>query len=565
MPQPTDGAPRRSLSRLLVKSVLLLAWVVGLLISLLQVAYDLHEVRQLPAANLATVRGMLQEPLDAVVYGMDQARATDLVAGLLTLPYIREVRVVLDDGTLLAEATKPADNRPRRWLNDLLFGPPYDFSWSIRSPPGRKFEWLGEVHLIYDTHVEAEAFLARAGTILLGTMLYALVLAALLLLTYDRVLRRPLTNIIESIQATDIEHPESTRLAVPTGHAHTEIGQLVNMTNQHLGSIDRLLAQLREAEQRLNDHSDQLEQIVSERTRELSQSLEQLQNARERLINNERLASLGTLVAGVAHEVNTPLGIAVTASSVVGEALECIWTRFQAGSLTREEFAHLMRQANEGQLIVVGNLSRAAKLVRDFKQSAANQADETLCEYDIIQTTRALIASLHPETKKVPVQPSIEGPVSLMAVGYPGVLMQVLTNLLMNSVRHAFEGIALPKIQIAFREVDGQVELVYRDNGVGVPASLHSRIFEPLFTTRRGQGGTGLGLNIVYNLVTQKMGGQLEFWSVPQRGVTFRLRFALKLPRENDEAQGIWIENTQPAEGPPGWRQTPSVEASLFG
>ncbi|MDP3521236.1 MAG: HAMP domain-containing sensor histidine kinase [Hydrogenophaga sp.] len=533
----TVGPARRSLSRLLVKSVLIVAWTVGLLISLLQVAYDLHQVRQLPAANLATVRGMTQEPLDASVYGLDQARVADLLAGLMTLPYIREAKVVLDDGTVLAETTRPERASSMPWLNNLLFGPPRQFVWSIQSPSGRKFQWLGEIQITYDTHAEANAFLSRAGTILFGTMFYALVLAALLLLTYDRVLRRPLANIIQSIQAADVDRPESARLAVPPGHANTEIGQLAAITNLHLSSIDRLLTQLRQAEQQLNDYSDQLEVTVSERTRELSRSLDQLQNARDQLINNERLASLGTLVAGVAHEVNTPLGIAVTAASVVSEALDAIRAQFQADSLTREEFASLMRQANEGQLIVVGNLSRAAKLVRDFKQAAANQADETLCEYDIAQTTRALIASLHPETKKIPVQPRFDGPVLLKGVGYPGVLMQVLTNLIMNSVRHAFDGIAQPQIHIELCESGGQVELIYRDNGVGVPAALHNRIFEPLFTTRRGRGGTGLGLNIVYNLVTQKMAGQLDFWSAPQRGVTFRVRFALKQPWESQEAQ----------------------------
>ena len=240
--------------------------------------------------------------------------------------------------------------------------------------------------------------------------------------------------------------------------------------------------------------------------------------------------SVSPLVAGVAHEVNTPLGIAVTASSVVSEALDSIRDHFQTDSLTREAFAALMREAHEGQLIVVGNLSRAAKLVRDFKQAAANQADETLCEYDIAQTTRALIASLHPETKKIPVVPRFDGPVTLMGTGYPGVLMQVLTNLIMNSVRHAFEGVAKPLIAIELREAHGQVELIYRDNGMGVPAALHNRIFEPLFTTRRGRGGTGLGLNIVYTLVTKTLGGTIDVSNLPDSGACFRIRMPLVAP-----------------------------------
>lgn len=536
---PTQVHARRPLSGLLVKATLVVAWSAGLVISGLQIAYDLQQVRNTPDVNLATVRGMTQEPLDAIVYSMDKDRASDLLAGLLTLPYIRAAKVVLDDGTVLAEASHPLQEGQRAWVSHLLFGPPRQFVWSIHAPVTRSQQWLGEIQLNYDTHAEASAFLSRAAAILLGNMAYAFVLAALLLAAYDRLLRRPLTNIIQSIVEADTERPESTRLAIPPGHEDSEIGQLATITNLHLESIERLLAQLREAEQRLNQHSDRLEVTVAERTRELTRSLTQLQLARDQLISSEKMASLGALVAGVAHEVNTPLGIAVTAASVVGEALESIAEAVAHDALSKEQFQTLLRNANDGQHIVVSNLSRAARLVKDFKQTAATQVDESLCAYDMVQTLRALIASLRPETKKVPVVPQYFGPAELQGMGYPGVLMQILTNLIINSVYHAFEGVAHPRIRIEVRERDGQVELLYRDNGVGVPAALHTRIFEPLFTTRRGSGGTGLGLNIVYNLVTQKLGGALEFWSAPQRGVSFRLSFALKLnpePGDNDQA-----------------------------
>lgn len=528
MRSPGPEAPRRPLSRLLVKTTLTVAWSVGLFISLLQIMYDLQQVRRLPDTQLATVRGMTKEPLDAIVYGLDRNRASDLLSGLLTLPYIRAAKVTLDDGTVLAEASRPPQDSTPTWLNELLFGPSRQFSWSIHAPQGRPQQWLGEMQLSHDTHAEAAAFLSRASAILAGTMLYAFALAALLLVAYDQLLRRPLTNIIQSIWQADTERPESARLAIPSGHEGSEIGQLATITNLHLASIERLLAQLREAEQRLNQHSDQLEVTVAERTRELTRSLAQLQTARDQLISSEKMASLGALVAGVAHEVNTPLGIAVTAASVVSEALDAIAIEFARGGMTPEHFNTWMRNARDGQHILVSNLSRAARLVKDFKQTAANQVDESLCSYDLAQTIDTLIASLRPETKKIPVVPQYLGPKALPAMGYPGVLMQVLTNLIINSVRHAFEGVEHPRIQIQVSERAGQVELVYRDNGVGVPAALHARIFEPLFTTRRGHGGTGLGLNIVYNLVTQKLGGSLQFHSSPRGGVSFQIRFALK-------------------------------------
>lgn len=262
-----------------------------------------------------------------------------------------------------------------------------------------------------------------------------------------------------------------------------------------------------------------------------------LEVARDQLISSEKMAALGALVAGVAHEVNTPLGISITAASAVREGLVGMREDYQAQRMTRESFEQALDQAMEGLDMLDTNLMRASRLIKDFKQTAVHQTSERLCDFDVMETLRALLASLHPVTRRVPVRPMLGGPRKLPARGYPGALMQVLTNLIMNSVNHAFREVASPAIVIDVREGEHEWELVYSDNGVGVPHEYQARIFEPFFTTRRGRGGTGLGLNIVYTVVTQRMGGQLTFWSRPGQGVRLHLRLPRRLTSERPDSQ----------------------------
>ncbi len=383
---------------------------------------------------------------------------------------------------------------------------------------------------VVDTFHYGKVFLERALLTLLGTLFYALLLSLTLLWVFSVQVSRPLFSVIGSIAQVDMDCPEQARLHEPQGHADSEIGLLVRLTNQHLQAIALTLEQLRAAESSLKQYSDALESKVAERTLALSQSVEQLQQAQSQLIESEKLAALGGLVAGVAHEVNTPLGIAVTATSVLSETLDSLRQQFTAQTLTSQQFSDLLAQASDSTQMLVNNLQRAARLVRDFKQTAVDQVSEARSQFQVEQVLRALIASLHPETRKIPVEPLLECPSGLQMNSLPGVLTQVLANLILNSVRHAFADQAAPLIEIRLQEQGEQVLLDYRDNGCGVPESLRERIFEPFFTTKRGSGGSGLGLNIVYNLVTRKLGGKLEFSSQPGQGVHFRLSLPRELP-----------------------------------
>ncbi|WP_217564515.1 PAS domain-containing sensor histidine kinase [Vibrio cholerae] len=285
------------------------------------------------------------------------------------------------------------------------------------------------------------------------------------------------------------------------------------------------ITELKLAQLELQTLNQNLESEVAKRTLDLENSIEQLKATQNQLIESEKLAALGGLVAGVAHEVNTPLGIAVTASSVIIETTKELNDAFANQTLTSQQFSELMQRLNDTNTMLENNLNRAAKLIRDFKQTAVDQVSESRSQFSIYQVLSALIASLHPETRKTPVVPQLEGDERLMMNSLPGVLTQIVSNLVMNSINHAFSNTPNPTIIISFYQQDEDVILDYKDNGCGVEQKLHHKIFEPFFTTKRGRGGSGLGLNLVFNLATQKLMGKLNFSSNVGEGVHYVFTF----------------------------------------
>lgn len=297
------------------------------------------------------------------------------------------------------------------------------------------------------------------------------------------------------------------------------------------------ISALTQAKVELEDLNRTLENKVKERTQELENNMVTLQKTQDQLVESEKLAALGGLVAGVAHEVNTPLGISVTAASLIKEIIEELNQAFTDQTLSSVQFADSMERMSECTVMLENNLNRGSKLIRDFKQTAVNQVSECRSNFVIHQVLDALITSLHPETRKIPVTPTISGSDILSMNSLPGVLTQVFTNLIMNSINHAFaDSPAAAKISIRFYEQQDEVIFEYVDNGSGIEKALHQKIFEPFYTSKRGKGGSGLGLNLVFNLIHQKLAGCLDFESTVGDGVHFTFRVPKELPVTLDQA-----------------------------
>jgi len=294
------------------------------------------------------------------------------------------------------------------------------------------------------------------------------------------------------------------------------------------------------AEEEIRKLNEELEERVEIRTGELrlvnedlQSSLQQLKKTQEQLVQSEKMASLGGLVAGVAHEINTPVGVGVTAISHLQMKVEEYAALYHSGQLTRDDFESLLKSTTESSKIIHNNLDRAAELIRSFKQVAVDQTSNELRNFNLKGYLDEILQSLKPKLKNGAYEVTISCPEGISLYNHPGALSQVMTNLMMNSIIHGFEDCESGAINIKVSEKsDGTVHLDYSDNGKGISAENVKRIFEPFFTTRRGQGGSGLGMHIVFNLVTQTLGGQIHCSSIEGQGALFQIELpgAVKQP-----------------------------------
>ena len=264
-----------------------------------------------------------------------------------------------------------------------------------------------------------------------------------------------------------------------------------------------------------------LEEKVADRTRELSAALEDVQAMQHQMVESEKLAALGGLVAGMAHEINTPVGIAVTAASHLVDRTDELRAAWQAGSMKRSTLDHFIERVEDAGRLILTNLERSNELVQSFKQVAVDQSSEARRTFAVQEYLEDIVRSLRPSLKRAPQLIDIDCDAGLSITSYPGALAQVVTNLVMNSVVHGYHDGVSGRIRIRATARDGGIRLRYSDDGRGIPDDVRQHIFEPFFTTRRTQGGSGLGLHIVYNLATQRLGGTITVDSAPGQGTEF--------------------------------------------
>jgi signal transduction histidine kinase len=290
-------------------------------------------------------------------------------------------------------------------------------------------------------------------------------------------------------------------------------------------SIKLLGSDLTSANKKLLEYQEELEQTVANRTQELQQSLNSLTEAKTDLVEAEKMASLGRLVAGVAHEINTPLGIAITASSLIHEGTLDLKSSLKNNTVTKSGLTNYVNDIEQSIGMVQGNLKRAANLVSDFKQVAVLQSDERVKTFNLYEILETIVA--HNKTLHKQVTTDISGDKAIYIKQDPDAITRIFTNLYSNSCVHGFSGMDEGHINIEISQAGELVSIIYSDNGNGINEDNIEHIFEPFFTTKRGKGGTGLGMHIVYNLVTQSLKGQIQYNAEYCAGACFEISFKL--------------------------------------
>lgn len=381
---------------------------------------------------------------------------------------------------------------------------------------------------------EVRLFMWRAIAIAAAVFVVTLLVCWLATLKLRHRVIQPLEYIVDI--ASQVARDKNYTLRIPESRLDefNDLGQSLNIM---LERVQHQIARQQRAEKEASQLNLELEQQVTQRTKALRESnqellatLEQLHQYQGQLVESEKMASLGDMVAGIAHEVNTPIGLSVTASTLLQDKLAVMQEKFQQKRISTNEFARFLDDCDENLSIIYRNLNRAAELVTSFKQVAVDQSSEIDRTIEIHSFMRDVLTSVKPrrlDLEKFPIH--VHCAEGLSVITKPGPLNQILINLIVNSMVHGFDGRDSGTIDISFELIDDDLEITYRDDGNGVPFDIRKKIFDPFVTTKRGAGGSGLGLHLVYNLVTQVLGGNIHFFSEQQHGVEFIVRFPVRV------------------------------------
>jgi signal transduction histidine kinase len=368
-------------------------------------------------------------------------------------------------------------------------------------------DWL----IVLDVPVkEYTSSLNKMLMVAFGTTLGFVILIVILVIIFLKRLDSANISLLRSNE--ELERKVSLRTQELT--ATNE--ELIVMNEEILKANDKLNAEI--------DRSYQLQQEVQAKNSELSIALENLKSTQSYLIQSEKMASLGVLVAGITHEINTPIGVSITAASHFTELSKDLKNEFKAGFLDNQMIEEYLADMVEVSSIIQSNLRRASGLIQSFKQVSADQSSEEQRTFNVKSYIGEIIFSLQPKLKKTKIQIEVICEDNIDINSFPGAFSQILTNLIINSLIHAFDSASKGKIVIQAEKADNWLLLQYSDNGNGINSEVQPKIFDPFFTTNRGNGGTGLGLYILYTLIAQKFGGTIDCESTPEKGTKFNIK-----------------------------------------
>lgn len=533
-----------SIRNLSLRYVLLLALLVGLMVpSWLAFVYEKQEVQERLSKVLANDRDRyadllavsLREPLWQLAQGFAEPLVDTIMedpkVSAIVVRRLPEGQVFLRRGEVRRTDIESAEREIRMQGNTL----------------GTVTVHVNEDGVVAATSAAQQRFFWRTTFISLAAIL-------LIFATLHWRLTRPIGTLVNQSEAlADGRLDESV-----VWQRNDEVGRVGRSLEDTRRALSKLVGELRDvntslrseneqrkkAEAEIALHAEGLESRVAERTSELSDAnatlsvtLDNLRQTQNDLIESRKLASLGRMVAGVAHELNTPIGNALTVGSTLGQRVRDVQNLANTGQLKKSTLTEFLEATLEGSEVLERSLTRAASLVTRFKALAESDATEKLSTFDLVEVATVACASVQGGLKGGHIRLINEVPNGIPMTSYPDLMTQVLINLIGNAQVHAFEGKQVGEIRIhAICRADA-VEITVSDNGVGIAAEMESRIFDPMFTTRLGRGGMGLGLSVVHNIVTRQMGGKIQLQHVLPQGACFVLSLPLVAHAPISEAQ----------------------------
>jgi signal transduction histidine kinase len=559
------------LSRKLLTRVLSVYFILTLIVTFGQILTEYLNAKNHIESELQTLKNTFSTSLTRAIWELNTPQAISIAEGLMELPIVEGVQIrdentkyIADIGRTNKQASTPVGTGVMQDHPGGTFGYsfPLIFEFSGRTSKVGDVTLYSSVGIIF-SRIEVGIFFLIGNAIIKTAFLVFLFQNA-----FRQMLTDPLAELTQQISEFDVDRPEASKLQVRIDDDNelkllqTSYNELVDDLINFKQKLKFAQDDLTDANRKLDDQNISLEQEVAKKTaslskimldleqqkdeliikqrelrqenenrqyiedelrkrnNELAESMETLQLAKDQLVESERMASLGGLVAGIAHDVNTPLGVGVTAASFMQERIKNLNVAFEDKKLTSRTMSLFLTEAQQTTTLLLSNLNRASELVSSFKQVAVDQTSEAERDVDLKLYIQEVVQSLAPNFKN-----EVSCPDDLVIRCAPGVVAQIFTNMIMNSLIHGFENKKQGLIKVDIKNDGETITVHYKDNGKGLSQELLERHFDAFFTTKRGKGGSGLGTHIMYNLVTQTLGGQIKASSQEDQGIDYNITF----------------------------------------
>ena len=564
----------QGLSRKLLARVLSVYFVLTLIVTAGQIFTEYLNAKSHIEGELKTLKNTFSTALTRAIWELNTLQAKSIASGLMELPIVEGVQIRDEDSQYIADLGRTSrsfgESITRGEVRDHAGGT-FGYSFPLIFEFSGRTSLVGDVTLysssaIIFSRIEVGIFLLIGNAIVKTAFLVFLFMS-----TFRTMLTNPLNELTQQITDFNLDHPESSKLDLSIDEDNelkvleTSYNKLIDEMIEFQSKLTGTQNELQQANLRLDDQNISLEEEVAKKTAtlsrimmdleqqkdellinqrelrqenenrqfiedelrkrntELATSMETIQMAKDQLVESERMASLGGLVAGIAHDVNTPLGVSVTATSFLHDRVKKLQAAYDEKKLTGNTMTSFLSEAEQTITLLTNNLNRASDLISSFKQVAVDQTSEAEREINVSEYLTEVVQSLAPNFKKTQHSIDIHCPDDLSIKCAPGVLAQILTNMIMNSLTHGFEDKPKGAIKLEILEQDNNLIINYSDDGIGLDEATLKRHFDAFFTTRRGKGGSGLGTHIMYNLVTQTLGGGIEAFSQPGKGLQYKI------------------------------------------
>ncbi|PCH96412.1 MAG: ATP-binding protein [Gammaproteobacteria bacterium] len=570
-----------SISRKLLTRVLSFYFILTVSVTGIQIVAEYFNTKNHINSELLTLEKTISGSLTRAVWELNTQQAVDISEGLVAIPMIKGITVTDEANnviTQLGEVISPdklkiynnnfkLESKGVSSISEGLFGHsfPLIFEFSGRTTPVGRVTLLSSNAVIF-SRIEVGIYFLLGNAIVKTAFL-----VFLFTLAFNKLLTTPLNELTEQIRQVDLDDPEASKLH-SMNYEKNELNILEDAYNNLICELVEFKDKLAESQletDRAKDQIDEqnllLEQEVARKTSSLSstmlkmevqqkellkqrqslqeenarrsqteatltttnkdliRSVKELNKAKERLLEAEKMASLGKLSAEVSHEVSTPVGISITASSYLLDQMARLQQDLDQKTLSKKSVENFIKKANQSTELLTNNLNRASELLTSFKHVAVDQTSDKIRLINVSNYLDEIIQSIHPKLKKTNHCIKVHCDKNIDFYSHPGAIAQILINLILNSIMHGFEKINRGEINIDIKSDHGKLQIDYKDNGHGLNEDGMNNLFKAFYTTKEGRGGTGLGTHIIYNLVVDTLNGTIVASSEVEQGLSYHI------------------------------------------